>query len=198
MKFFKYIKAFFRPKYDELEVALMGATLIMWCFVDVQFGLNLWEFCKEVSASSWINFIAVIMVGFYVVFPLFSVFDSKAWHPSSKNLMVIFAILANAFVAIMFYTQVFVGMEESSILIIFPLMNLYTVWMSLLFLGRNMRGQDILSDKQATRKEFYVSVFMLLVLLLLLKNFTEYHWAIILSIAFVYCSFVNKYIGKFV
>lgn len=179
------LKEFFIPKYDELSLFVMSASILILLAID--------ETCRQELSGLLIGQPKITFASVFwaagIVLSIYHVFTRRKKSHAEKGFMLFFAVMTNIMIGL--YLG-FRQLKEPGILILFPLWNLFNAFMLMLLFRLRMIKDDSIGDEDASPLETVTGAAMAILIIGVCLYALRLNWAMTFSICLVYATSVGR------
>ena len=189
--FKKILIKVFGKNFDELSLYVMSASSLLIYLIDSSFRSDFHNYLRTTDDLRVFLILIYMLIG--LSYSIFHAFSKKYKRKSHKSAMLYFALTLQAFVA---FTAFYLSMENDSIPITYPLINLLAAYITYLLYDSNLINENNIIDRDARLIEVLLaslitsSVISITILLLHL------HWIEALSISIILGNHISSITHK--
>ncbi|MCJ7730365.1 MAG: hypothetical protein MUO27_10885, partial [Sedimentisphaerales bacterium] len=136
------------PTYDELSLFLMAATLILLYATNAPMREQIYKLMTKVHDGRVFVIAVLFLCG--LCLSIYHIFTTREKTDSEKNLMLLFAVLANAGTGIVSAWYVIKSSAVHNWWLVFPIWNIVNSVLLLLMLRIRIINEKCISDRDAT------------------------------------------------
>jgi hypothetical protein len=174
----------FIPSYDELSLFLMAVTLILLYAANAPLRDDIHKLIMESHDVRVYAIAVVFLCGMGL--SIYHIFTTREKTGFEKNMMLFFAVLANAVTGIIAGVFVLRQAAVGDWLLIFPVWNIINGVLLLVMLRCRIIDEECISDRDATASQVVVGLATLFIVFVFCNYVFQLYWAITFSICIVY------------
>ncbi len=180
----------FIPTYDELSLFLMAATLILLYATNTPMREQIYYLMTKVHDGRVFVIAVLFLCG--LCLSIYHIFTTREKTDSEKNVMLIFAVLANAGTGIVSAWYVIKSSAVHNWWLVFPVWNIVNGVLLLLMLRIRIINEQCISDRDATMSQVVLGLISVLIMFTFCNYIFHLYWAVTFSICIVYTTSFDK------